>query len=133
MATKKKAKKKTVKKKKPKAKKKPAKKKRVKLRILGKSVLVEDDLKKKEHKLGLRAPRAGRGEIPSFYRKFVFKCGKCVSEFEHTAKIPVIKQMVICPECNQMHAIKIRPIAGHYEIEFPRSIKEVKERRSRRR
>jgi len=121
-----------VNKKKPKAKKKPAKK-RVELKILGKSVLVDEDLGKREHKMGLRAPRAGKGEIPSFYRKFVFKCGKCVSEFEHTAEIPVIEQMVICPECDQIHAIRIRLITGHYEIEFPKSIREVKERKSRRR
>ncbi len=127
MATRKKAKK-AVKKKAVKraVKKKSAKKKGVELKILGKSVLVNDDLKRRDHRLGLRAPKANKGEIPSFYRKFAFKCGKCVSEFKHTAKIPVIEQGVKCPECNEIHMIRIIPIGGHYEVKLPRSIKGVK-------
>ena len=107
------------------AKKEPVKKK-VELKILGKSVLVDEDLKKRDHRLGLRAPKANKGEIPSFYRKFAFKCGKCVSEFKHTAEIPVIEQRVKCPECNEIHIIRIIPIGGQYEVKLPRSIKGVK-------
>jgi len=107
-------------------KKKPAKKKGVELKILGKSVLVNEDLKKRGHSLGLRAPKANKGEIPSFYGKFAFKCGKCVSEFKHRAEIPVIEQRVKCPECNEIHIIRIIPIGGHYEVKLPRSIKGVK-------
>ena len=105
---------------------KPAKKKSVELKVLGKSVLVDEDLKKRDYRLGLRAPKAKKGEIPSFYRKFAFKCGKCVSEFKHTAKIPIIEQGVKCPECNEIHVIRIIPIGGHYEVKLPRSIKGVK-------
>lgn len=107
------------------AKKKPVEKK-VKLKILGKSVLVDEDLKKRDYRFGLRAPKAKKGEIPSFYGKFAFKCGKCVSEFKHTAEIPVIEQKIICPECNEIHIIRIIPIGGHYEVKLPRSIKGVK-------
>jgi len=127
MATRKKArkpaKKRAVKRK---VKKKPVKRKGVKLKLLGKSVLVDEDLKRRDHRLGLRAPKAKNGEIPSFYQKFAFKCGKCVSEFKHTAKIPIIEQGVKCPECNEIHMIRIIPIGGHYEVKLPRSIKGVK-------
>ena len=127
MATRKKANK-VVKKKasKGKVKKISAGKKRVELKALGKSVLVDEDLKRMNHRLGLRAPKANKGEIPSFYRKFAFKCGKCVSEFKHTAEIPVIEQRVKCPECNEIHIIRIIPIGGHYDVKLPRSIKGVK-------
>lgn len=106
--------------------KKPAGKKRVELKAIGKSVLVDEDLKKRDHRLRLMAPRANKGEIPSFYRKFAFKCGKCVSEFTHTTEIPIIEQRVKCPECNEIHIIRIIPIGGHYEVKLPRSIKGVK-------
>jgi len=127
MATRKRAKKairkKTVKRK---VRKKPGGKKRVELKVLGKSVLVDEDLKRRGHRLGLSAPKAKKGDIPLFYRKFTFKCGRCVSEFKHTAEIPVIEQRVKCPECNEIHIIRIIPIGGHYDVKLPRSIKGVK-------
>lgn len=122
MATRKKTKKRVTKKK---PGKKPVKK-NVELKVLGRSVLVDEDLKRKEHRMGLRAPKSSRGEIPSFYRKFVFKCGKCVSDFKHTARIPVIEQEVECPECKEVHIIRIIPISGHYEVRLPRSIHGVR-------
>ncbi len=111
------------------AKKKSAKKKKAELKILGKSVLVEEDLRRRDHSMGLRAPRAGKGEIPVFYRKFAFRCGKCASEFKHTVEIPIIEEEVVCPECKKVHLIKIIPIGGHYEIKLPESIKEVRSSR----
>ncbi|MEA3255618.1 MAG: hypothetical protein U9Q22_07265 [Candidatus Altiarchaeota archaeon] len=127
----------------PKKGKKPVKKRNVKAKIsdeelrklqkdlrksMGKSILIEEDILKLKSKLRLHEPaKIKPKKKPSvFYRKFVFECGKCVGEFKHTVRIPMIKHKVICPKCSEEHILQIKPIAGDYEVKLPKSMKLVK-------
>lgn len=94
----------------------------------GKSILIEKDLKELRSKLGLKTPieTEPKKKPYIFYRNFVFKCGKCVDEFEHTAKITAMDYKVVCPNCREEHILKIKPLAGKYDVKFPRSIKLIK-------
>lgn len=95
---------------------------------MGKSILIEKDINKLKRKLRLKEPvRIEPKKKPStFYRKFVFECGKCISEFEHAARIPMIEHKVVCPKCKEEYTLKIKPLAGEYEVKIPRGVKLVK-------
>ncbi|HDI73122.1 MAG: hypothetical protein DRO76_05875 [Candidatus Altiarchaeales archaeon] len=95
---------------------------------MGKSILIEKDINKLKRKLRLKEPvKIESKKKPStFYRKFVFKCGKCISEFEHTARIPMIEHKVVCPKCKEEYTLKIKPLSGEYEVKVPRGVKLVK-------
>lgn len=98
------------------------------MKSMGESILIEEDIKKLKNKLRLKEPvKAKSKKKPSvFYRKFVFECGKCIGEFKHTARIPVIEHKVVCPKCSEEHIIQIKPLAGDYEVKLPKTIKLIK-------
>lgn len=104
------------------------KKGEVKIKQLGRSTLIEEDLQNTEKKLGYSRPEhlMGEREPKLFYRKFVFKCGKCIHEFEHEATIPIIEHKVVCPKCSEEHIVRIIPVARHYELKMPEKLKVVK-------
>jgi len=93
----------------------------------GRSILIEQDIKKLKDKLNFgRLQSAGEGGSSRvFQRDFVFRCGKCVGEFTHTAKIAVIDHKVVCPKCSEEHILRIVPNAGDYKIRLPKGIKQI--------
>ena len=94
----------------------------------GKSILIEQDIKRLKEKLNFgRLQSAGSGSSSRiFHRDFVFRCGKCVGEFKHTAKISVIDHKVVCPKCSEEHLLQITPKAGDYKVKLPKSMKLVR-------
>jgi Zn finger protein HypA/HybF involved in hydrogenase expression len=107
-----------------KGKKLPPKREEITLKDLGRSKLVDEDLKCIEHKIMFREPEHQEGgKKPGlFYRKFVFRCEKCIHEFEHEVVIPGIKLKVTCPKCSEEHTVGVVPAAGHYEIRLPKEL-----------
>jgi Zn finger protein HypA/HybF involved in hydrogenase expression len=107
------------------------KKKVVRIKDLGKSMLVEDDLKATERKLRFKEPEHLKEERQPrlFYRKFVFRCEKCVHEFEHESTIPIIEHIVTCPSCREEHRIRVIPVSKYYEIKLPKNLKALKKAR----
>ncbi|MBN2014803.1 MAG: zinc ribbon domain-containing protein [Candidatus Altiarchaeota archaeon] len=105
-----------------------AKKGGVLVKQLGRSTLVEEDLQHTEHGLTHKEPEhlTGEREPKLFYRKFVFRCGKCVHEFEHEATIPIIEHKVVCPKCSEEHIIRVIPVARHYELKMPKDLTAIK-------
>ena len=93
-----------------------------------KSILIENDIRRMRDRLtasGLAA--AGSRPTDILSKNFVFKCGKCVEEFKHKAKIDSIEHKVICPKCNEEHLIQLKPIMGGYHIiKLSKSIKQIK-------
>lgn len=90
---------------------------------IGKSTVLEKDLRHQEWEKIIENKKK---PDDLFYRNFVFRCGKCISEFKHTAKIGEIEHRIICPECNEEHILRIRPVSRRYNIKFPETIKLVK-------
>ncbi len=86
-----------------------------------KSILIEADIRKLRDKLNF----SSLGGKPGFDRDFIFKCGKCVGEFSHKARITPIDHKVICPKCNKEHIVQIKPILGDYKVKLPKGIKLV--------
>ncbi|HIE33700.1 MAG TPA: hypothetical protein EYP86_00990 [Candidatus Altiarchaeales archaeon] len=103
--------------------KKGTKKEEIKIRMLGKSILVEHDLQEAERrarlKEGIKKPRL-------FYRNFVYRCENCISEFEHETGVPIVEHEVICPVCEEIHIIKIIPASRHYELKLPKKLRVVR-------
>lgn len=99
------------------------KKNKEKIGELGKSIVVERDLRHQEWD---RIIENKKRPDDLFYRNFVFRCGKCISEFEHTAKIGEIEHKVVCPECKEEHIIKIKPLSKNYYVKIPKTIELVK-------
>ena len=97
-----------------------------------KSTLIEKDILKLKDQLRLKGPaeivpkKKSKAEPAIFYKKFIFKCGKCVGEFKHTARVPMIRYVVVCPVCKEEHVLKIKPLADGCEVKLPRSIKLIK-------
>jgi len=136
MASKRKTKEKIAEKKEPKEKARKKKreglfpeKKGATIKKLGRSTLVEEDLQYTESKLKHKEPEHLKEEREPrlFYRKFVFRCDKCVHEFEHEATIPIIEHKVVCPKCRKEHVIRVVPVARHYELKLPKGLTAVKE------
>jgi Zn finger protein HypA/HybF involved in hydrogenase expression len=100
----------------------------VKVKVLGKSTLIEEDLQATEKKLDYVEPETLKGERKPqlFYRNFVFKCGKCIKDFKHETAIPIIEHQVVCPTCNEVHLIRVIPVARHYELKLPKNLKAVR-------
>ncbi len=90
----------------------------VMIKDLGESILIEEDLQVAEKNLVHVEPEQLKGERNPklFYRNFVFKCNKCVHEFEHEAAIPIIEHKIVCPKCNKEHIIRIVPVSKQYTI-----------------
>ena len=105
------------------------------IKKLGRSTLVEEDLQHTERRLKHKEPEHLKGEREPrlFYRKFVFKCGKCVHEFEHEATIPIIEHKVVCPKCGEEHIIRVVPVAKHYELKLPKELTAVREAKEKER
>jgi DNA-directed RNA polymerase subunit RPC12/RpoP len=93
-----------------------------------KSILIENDIRRMRDRLtasGLAA--AGSRPTDILTKNFVFKCGKCVEEFKHKAKIDSIEHKVICPKCNKEHILHLKPMIGGYHIiKIPATIKQIK-------
>ncbi len=103
----------------------PIKKKAIEEGIgeLGKSTVVEKDLRRLEWE---KTVGGKKKKECLFYRNFVFKCGKCIHEFEHTTEIGEIEHKVICPECDEEHILRIRPVSKNYDVKIPRTVELVK-------
>ncbi|HDH41295.1 MAG TPA: zinc ribbon domain-containing protein [Candidatus Altiarchaeales archaeon] len=112
-----------------KEKKEPSEKEGIMIKKLGRSTLVEEDLQHIERRLEHKEPEHLRKEREPrlFYRKFVFRCGKCIHEFEHETTIPIIEHKVVCPKCGEEHVIRVVPVARHYELKLPERLTVVKE------
>jgi hypothetical protein len=91
---------------------------------MGKSMLIEQDIKRLKDRLYTDKPLKAGSTI--FQKEFLFKCGKCVGEFKHTAKVAVIHHTVVCPKCKKEHLLQIKPHAGNYKVKLPKSIRIVK-------
>ena len=98
------------------------------IKNLGKSTLVEEDLQHTEKGLVHEEPmELKNNKTPKlFYRNFVFKCNKCVSEFEHEATIPIIEHEITCPVCKEVHVVRVVPVTRHYEFKMPEDLKVIK-------
>ena len=93
----------------------------------GKSILIEQDIQKLRDKLSLNMCGLPTKDNPAvIYKRFMFRCGKCVGEFEHNAKIAVLDHKVICPKCKKEHLLELEPHQGRYRVKLPKSIKLVK-------
>ncbi|MBN2250846.1 MAG: hypothetical protein JW724_02075 [Candidatus Altiarchaeota archaeon] len=95
---------------------------------LGRSILIERDLRKMREKLSSlgRAESSPVAGSTLFYRNFVFKCGKCVEEFDHKANVTAIEHKVVCPKCNKEHVLLLKPAAGKMKVRLPKGIKLVR-------
>lgn len=91
---------------------------------MGKSILIEQDIKKLKDRLYAGKPFSAGSTI--FRKDFLFRCGKCVGEFKHTANVAVINHRVVCPKCREEHLLQIKPRAGNYKVKLPKTIKIVK-------
>jgi hypothetical protein len=91
---------------------------------MGRSMLIEQDIKRLKDRLDMDRPLKAGSTL--FRKDFVFKCGKCVGEFRHTANVAVIDHKVVCPKCRKEHLLQISPHAGEYRVKLPKSIKLVK-------
>ncbi|RLI92271.1 MAG: hypothetical protein DRO89_02410 [Candidatus Altiarchaeales archaeon] len=107
-----------------KEKKEPSEKEEIIIKKLGRSILVEEDLQRTEKRLKHKEPEHLREEREPrlFYRKFVFRCGKCIHEFEHETTIPIIEHKVVCPKCGEEHIIRVVPATRHYELKLPEGL-----------
>ena len=93
----------------------------------GKSILIEQDIQKLRDKLSQNMCGLKTDDNPAvIHKKFVFRCGKCVGEFEHTAKIAVLDHKVICPKCKKEHLLELEPHQGRYRVKLPKGIKLIK-------
>ncbi|MFZ2455365.1 MAG: hypothetical protein WAX07_02700 [Candidatus Altiarchaeia archaeon] len=93
----------------------------------GKSILIEQDIRKLRDKLSLNMCGVQTTDNPAvIHKKFMFRCGKCVGEFEHNAKIAVLDHKVICPICKKEHLLELEPHQGRYRVKLPKSIKLVR-------
>ncbi len=90
---------------------------------LPKSVLIEEDLKRLEGKDKGSISVTHEKEIPMFYKKYVFKCMKCIKEFDHRVYIPSIRQDVRCPICGERHTINMTPVSGEYKVKFSKNLR----------
>jgi hypothetical protein len=92
-----------------------------------KSILIEQDIQKLRDKLSLSMCGIQAKDNPAvIHKKFTFRCGKCVGEFEHNAKIAVLDHKVICPKCKKEHLLELEPHHGRYRVKLPKSIKLIK-------
>lgn len=96
-----------------------------------KSVLIEEDLRMLREKLNMWSqiittpPKKKKTEI--LLRHFKFQCNKCVNEFQHKTHLPIIEQMIYCPNCKQKHVLEIHPKNPEsYRIVVPKTIKILK-------
>ncbi len=93
------------------------------------SKIVAEDLKDIERRLLLmhedRKPKTT--EIAGFYKNFVLKCMECNKEFEHKAHVTPVKGNAVCLGCGKVHEIVITPSSKYYHIDFPSTIKVLKE------
>ena len=111
------------------SKKRPSTEKRtpdseIVIKSLGRSILVEEDLQKLERKAKLSEMEKHKKRMPRlFYRNFVYRCEKCISEFEHKTIVPIVEHEVVCPECGEVHIIKIVPVSRHYELRLPKGLR----------
>ena len=96
----------------------------IKIEVPGKSIIVEEDLKRLERRSRMGKPPGKETERESgiFYKKFVFRCRKCMEEFEHTPHIAPIEHEISCPKCDEKHVLEITPMSGHYNVKFPGTI-----------
>jgi|WetSurMetagenome_2_1015567.scaffolds.fasta_scaffold133092_2 hypothetical protein len=93
----------------------------------GKSILIEQDIQKLREKLSLNMCGLQTANNPAvIHKRFLFRCGKCVGEFEHNAKIAVLDHKVICPKCKKEHLLELEPHQGKYRVKLPKGIKLVK-------
>ncbi len=92
----------------------------------GKSILIEQDIQKLRDRLSLNMPSLQKKNPAVIHKKFLLRCGKCVGEFEHNAKIAVLDHKVICPICKKEHLLELEPHEGKYRVKFPKGIKLVK-------
>lgn len=104
------------------------KKEGIVIKRLGKSTLVEEDLQKAEKNLEYSEPKELKEDkTPKlFYRNFVFRCEKCIHEFKHETTVPILEHKVVCPKCNETHVLRVVPVARHYELKMPKSLKAIK-------
>ena len=96
----------------------------IEIETLGRSTIVDADIKRSKRRLRLEKPPAN--EIKKgpdmFYRRFVFRCKKCMEEFKHTHDITPRQYEVTCPKCDENHALEITLTSGYYDIIFPETI-----------
>jgi len=78
-----------------------------------KSILIEQDIQKLREKLSLSMCGISDGNPAVIHKKFLFRCGKCVGEFEHNANIAVINHKVVCPKCKKEHLLELEPRQGN--------------------
>jgi hypothetical protein len=91
------------------------------------SILIEQDIQKLRDKLSMDMCGIQTKDNPAvIHKRFLFRCGKCVGEFEHNAKIAVLDHKVICPKCKKEHLLELEPHQGKYRVKLPKSIKLVK-------
>lgn len=91
------------------------------------SILIEQDIRRLRDRLSLSMCAPSLENSPAvIHKKFLFRCGKCVGEFEHNAKIAVLDHRVVCPKCKKEHLLKLEPQQGRYKLKVPKSIKLVK-------
>lgn len=103
------------------------------IKELGKSTLVEADFQRMEGELEVKEPEHLKGDMRPklFYRKFVFRCGKCIKEFEHETTIPVIEHRVVCPQCDEDYVVRVIPVARHYEFRLPPELRVMEAKREK--
>ena len=91
----------------------------------GKSILIEEDLKRMRAELNACVPYSPvkkKAEVTLRHYKFV--CKTCVNPFEHKATMPVIEQRFMCPKCRKEHVLEIHPTTvKNYRILLPNTVK----------
>jgi hypothetical protein len=91
------------------------------------SSVVDEDLTEAEEfwrmKTGL-VRRGARAE-KKFYKHFILRCRKCMSEFQHKADVGPVVRRLKCPGCDEEHEITITPSSRFFKIKFPESVEVV--------
>jgi rRNA maturation endonuclease Nob1 len=94
------------------------------------SKIVEEDLKMLEGRLlhmdfeKAAAPEKGESHRKA-YRNFVFKCKKCLNEFDKMIDVPPVKKKVVCPACGRDHTLGVYPSSRFYHV-YPSEYIEIR-------
>ena len=83
------------------------------------SILIEEDLRKRELKIKREESEEKKVVPKAFYRNFVMRCKKCLEEFEHGEKSEKPLERIECPSCHHVHLVKVNTREKHYEVKFP--------------
>jgi len=80
-----------------------------------------------KHSTVLHEERAATRPSRKFYKNFVLRCQKCLSEFERQIAAQSHEERVFCPKCGRDHMVGVHPASKVHHIRVPNSLKIVKD------